>query len=860
MAEQGANTDTHAGRGAAPTASVSRKRVWALRLVSAVVLPLLLLVSIECVLRLTGVGHETGFFLRRGSDGKEVLAENDRYSRPFFPTGLERRPWPFRAPASKLEGTCRVFILGGSAAMGDPDPSYGLARQLSQMLAHRYPGISFDVINAAMPAINSYVVRDIAADCARQEPDLFVVYLGNNEVVGPFGPGTVFRRFSPRLGMVRASIYLRRTRLGQWLRQIADHFVLAGTRKTWGGLSMFVEHQVRASDPRLQTVYASFKRNLEDIVQIGRHAGASVVLCSVPTDLRSTPPFASLHAAGLRGKELDTWKTLYERALEAHGAAEWKHARERYEQALRISPDHAESHYRLGRCLEALGDLTLARESYVRARDEDALRFRADSTINQLIRGVAENAHDRSVIFADTTAALRTTTESRIIDDSIFLDHVHLTFFGTYVVGRLIQEQVDAEIRSRFPRRSGVAGGGPLDLETCATSCAYTSWDIFRLMRIMYARFQQAPFTLQMNHAVRIGALLDRMNSLHRYAEPEAVREAKQIYEAAIATRPQDWVLHRNYGSLLGETGEHAQALRHLAVAYQQMPSFTCARSYGEALANEGRLPAALELVRGLPSRTAVEKALLLNTWGSSFMASGRFDDARVLYEEALRMAPLASIQSNLGLLLFRMDDLEAASQQMDEALRRAPDNADVQYNAALILAQREDWAGARKAYLRTLELQPDNLNAHYNLARVDVRLGDLIAAESTLLELVRLRPRLIDTYFLLGDIYRQLGRPDKAEEEYGQAVILAPDHPDARRKLADLYEATGRPGEAVPHLEVLAAGLADQGLFEEAARVAHRALALLKEPGQEERMALLKEQLSRYEEQASVDRPETGP
>jgi hypothetical protein len=52
------------------------------------------------------------------------------------------------------------------------------------------------VVNAAVTAINSHVVRPIVHDLTRREADLFIVYTGNNEVVGPFGAGTVFSPLS----------------------------------------------------------------------------------------------------------------------------------------------------------------------------------------------------------------------------------------------------------------------------------------------------------------------------------------------------------------------------------------------------------------------------------------------------------------------------------------------------------------------------------------------------------------------------------------------------------------------------------------------------------------------------------------
>ena len=68
-----------------------------------------------------------------------------------------------------------------------------------------------------MTAINSHVVLEIARDCAAHQPDLFVVYMGNNEVIGPYGPGTVFQQWSPSRKLIRANVWLKSTRVGQLL-------------------------------------------------------------------------------------------------------------------------------------------------------------------------------------------------------------------------------------------------------------------------------------------------------------------------------------------------------------------------------------------------------------------------------------------------------------------------------------------------------------------------------------------------------------------------------------------------------------------------------------------------------------------
>jgi hypothetical protein len=92
-------------------------------------------------------------------------------------------------PAVKKAGTVRIFVLGESAAAGTPDPSFGFARILDVMLRQRHPGTDFEVINAAMRGINSHIVRRIAQECLQYEPDLLLLYMGNNEFVGLYVPG-----------------------------------------------------------------------------------------------------------------------------------------------------------------------------------------------------------------------------------------------------------------------------------------------------------------------------------------------------------------------------------------------------------------------------------------------------------------------------------------------------------------------------------------------------------------------------------------------------------------------------------------------------------------------------------------------
>ncbi len=117
---------------------------------------------------------------------------------------------------NKPADTCRIFVFGESAAMGDPDPSFGAWRYLQVLLHERFPGTDCEVICVAMTAINSHVVLPIARECARRDGDLWIIYMGNNEMVGPFGAGTVFGSRAPGT-LCSAEIAAKATMTGQLL-------------------------------------------------------------------------------------------------------------------------------------------------------------------------------------------------------------------------------------------------------------------------------------------------------------------------------------------------------------------------------------------------------------------------------------------------------------------------------------------------------------------------------------------------------------------------------------------------------------------------------------------------------------------
>nr|MDA8171147.1 tetratricopeptide repeat protein [Nitrospiraceae bacterium] len=419
-------------------------RLWVFRLSGIILIPALVLVLAEAGLRVAGYGYPSGFLLKCVAAGRSAFAENNRFTWTFFPRRIARTPVSFSFPAVKPPQTYRIFVLGESAAQGDPEPSYGFSRILGVMLEERYPGVNFEIVNTAVTAINSHVVLRIARDVAPRDGDLFIAYMGNNEVVGPYGPGTVFSPISSRLSLIRAGIALKSTRVGQLLGWLARRAEGGSAPKKWLGMEMFLGKQVRAEDPRMSKVYEYFRRNLKDIIRVAGRHGIKVIVSTVGTNLRDCAPFASMHRAGLDAAQKREWDALYHEGVGRQGAGDISGALKSYRAAARIDPQYAALDYRMGQCYEAAGDYALAKRSYVEARDYDTLRFRADSRINAIIRQVAgrstrgpASGPASGLYLVDAARFFEEASPGGIPGDNIFYEHVHMNFHGNYLLAEV---------------------------------------------------------------------------------------------------------------------------------------------------------------------------------------------------------------------------------------------------------------------------------------------------------------------------------------------------------------------------------------------------------------------------------------
>lgn len=526
---------------------------------TAILVPVLLLVLVETTLRVCGVGTSAAATRPCTDQGRPAYCDNQAFAAPFFPPGTYREPRPYVIPARKAPGTYRIFVMGESVAWGDPDPTYGFARYLEVMLRQRYPQTKFEVINTSITAINSHALLPMTRDLAQYQPDLFLIYTGSTEVVGPFGPRTVLTPWDLSLPAIRARIFFNSTRLGQLIAKISS-----GSQKNqWRGMEMFLNRQVQADSPQLKPVYENFAANLRDIAAVAHRAGAQVLISTVATNLKDCAPFASLHREGIRQDELSTWDQFVQRGAVLESTGSYAEALKLYLAAVEIDQQYAELQFRIARCLWALGDFAGAKERFVRAQDFDTLRFRADSKMNEVIRNLA--AADARVRLVDAAAVFADESPHGVPGSELFYEHVHMNPRGNYVLARALFQQIAGMLPAAL--RDNAVGSDVPSEEDCERLLAFTPYDRARVAGLILSKLERPPFTNQLNHSDEVQRVKSDAQVSVDYGEMVAE------YQWAISQNPQDRLLRLNYGFLLNRYDPAAAAQQfRAALPYDNAP------------------------------------------------------------------------------------------------------------------------------------------------------------------------------------------------------------------------------------------------------------------------------------------------
>ena len=374
--------------------SKSRKTIYG---IISILLPLIVLIFLELILRVSGYGDNLSLFITHPDKGFEkYYVANPEIGKKYFRKMEYSAPPKDRFLKNKPDDVFRIFVMGSSTVVGFPyDNNLMFSRILSERLRDAYPGKKIEMVNTAITAINSFTLADFMPQILNEKPDAILIYAGHNEFYGAFGLGSneaVY--YNPTL--IRMHLKLMNYRIYQLTVNTIDKVtsIFRTENKQRGTLMsrMVKDANIIYGSKTYNEGIDNFRANMSAILDRAKQKNVTVFISDLVSNLRDLKPFKSIPSDGLKGAD------------------------ELYNDAIKF---------------EQQGDIQKAKENYLLARDYDCVRFRASSDINKMIKELADKykAH-----FVPTLDLFNSKSPNGIVGNNLLTEHVHPNITGQFLL------------------------------------------------------------------------------------------------------------------------------------------------------------------------------------------------------------------------------------------------------------------------------------------------------------------------------------------------------------------------------------------------------------------------------------------
>lgn len=537
----------------------------------AVSLPLLLLGIVELVFRMKGYGGYPDFLRKVGPlpDGSTLCIVEPTAAKPYFFANPNRPGYPdqthFRMP--KPPGTYRIFLLGESAAKGYPQPrNLAMGTFLQVMLEDALKEKTVEVIDLGTTAIASFPIRYIAEEALDHQPDLIVVYAGNNEFFGSYGVASIngagrfpqsylkFMRAARGLALVQA--------LDSWIyRKNDDSKTLME--------QMIARTFIPGDSPLRAAAAAKLEQNLLDIAGQARAAGVPIILCTTSSNEAGLAPIGE-DDHGLDGQPLPSANTSEFLQIAGNLEKDPRSTIKQLESFLTRHPLHATAHFHLGRAHHLAGDPAAARPHFLRARDLDPMPWRPTSATEESIRKAASGS---GAALCDIAAIFRDLSPEGSTSWALMDDHVHPSLRGQIEAARAIAMTMAGT--ESIARPIGLAKEAVANLpgwEVYADRQGRNFFDDYRVHHTMRVLFG-VPFMKRSNPEAF--ARFERLAAdAEAKVDPE-ILSMMRAWQSAVphagGQRPLTAMVARVYL----RRKDAGEALRYYRIAQNQVPAYT---------------------------------------------------------------------------------------------------------------------------------------------------------------------------------------------------------------------------------------------------------------------------------------------
>ncbi len=345
------------------------------------------------------------FLVEEKSAGESWLTINPRLKIYFNPVSF---------PLKKSASTRRIFILGGSSALGFPFGEPGaFSHFLSLALVHLDPEHHYQVINLAGFGYASYRVLRVFEEVLSYQPDLIIVMSGHNEFLEK-------REYAQS----QKPIFLLQKKLSRFhtycLLENLVFKILPAPKKPLLGYEVEWKHFI--ATPKLKKIILEhYQYNLARMTELAKTHKIPVLFLTCPSNLKDFPPYHSVHKEGLKKEAEINWGKNFQKSLELISRGEFSSALSFLENALSIDPQYALSWYLLGKCYYSLDKIQEAKKAFIKALELDAWQVRALVEFNQIILSMT----NRRAWVLDLIPVFEKASPKGIPGEELFYDHCH---------------------------------------------------------------------------------------------------------------------------------------------------------------------------------------------------------------------------------------------------------------------------------------------------------------------------------------------------------------------------------------------------------------------------------------------------
>ncbi|MGA2787094.1 MAG: tetratricopeptide repeat protein [Verrucomicrobiota bacterium] len=181
----------------------------------------------------------------------------------------------------------------------------------------------------------------------------------------------------------------------------------------------------------------------------------------------------------------------------------------------------------------------------------------------------------------------------------------------------------------------------------------------------------------------------------------------------------------------------------------------------------------------------------------------GMYADIKTLWQATLARNPRAFLAyNNLGTILTRKGEVDAAIADLKKALEIAPDFFEAHNNLGNALLQKGRVDEAMDHFRMAVEIAPFSAVSHYNLGNTLLQVGQMDEAMIQFQEALAIQADFPEAQNNLGVALMRSGRLEEAKEHYQAALATSPNYAEAHYNLGCILDREGRLNEAIAHYQ----------------------------------------------------------